>query len=112
MQNIIFGQIGESIAVKFLKKKKFKILQTNYKNTVGEIDIIAKDKDFLVFVEVKSRNSEKYGRPSLAVTSVKQNKIRQVASVYLIKNKLTEAKCRFDVVEVLDQEINHIEDAF
>ena len=112
MQNIIFGQIGENIAAKYLKKKKFKILQTNYKNSIGEIDIIAKDEDFLVFVEVKSRNSEKFGRPSLAVTGVKQNKIRQVASVYLIQNKLTEAKCRFDVIEVLEQEINHIEDAF
>lgn len=112
MQNKIFGHLGEKLACKELKKKKFKILQTNYTNKLGEIDIIAKEKDFLVFVEVKTRTTEKFGRPSLAVGSHKQNKIRQVASVYLKQNELTEANCRFDVIEILDNQINHIENAF
>ncbi|MGI5842069.1 MAG: YraN family protein [Christensenellales bacterium] len=112
MKNKIYGDKGEAKAVAFLKKNKKKILQTNYKNILGEIDIIFKDKDFIVFCEVKSRSSEKFGRASLAVNTQKQNKIRNVALFYLKEHKLLETAVRFDVLEVYEDEINHIENAF
>lgn len=112
MKNIINGQIGEELATELLKKKSYKILQRNYKNVLGEIDIIAKDKDYLVFVEVKFRNTRMFGRASEAVNKRKQHKIRQVALLYLKQKRQLESNVRFDVVEVYDNEINHIENAF
>lgn len=110
--NRVKGISGESQAVKYLKKKKYKILQQNYKNAIGEIDIIAKLKETIIFVEVKSRLSLEFGRPAEAVDARKQNKIRLVAAAYLKQNKLLDQPCRFDVIEVLPDEINHIENAF
>ena len=112
MKNIINGQIGEELATELLKKKSYKILQRNYKNVLGEIDIIAKDKDYLLFVEVKFRNTRMFGRASEAVDKRKQHKIRQVALLYLKQKRQLESNVRFDVVEVYDNEINHIENAF
>ena len=65
-----------------------------------------------MFIEVKARQTLAYGRPSEAVNHYKQQKIRSVASLYLVKNNLNDSPCRFDVIEVLDGEINHIENAF
>ena len=90
-------------------------IELNYKNKIGEIDIIAKDKNYIVFVEVKARMSKMFGDPTEAVTDYKQQKIRAVASMYLLTHKLTEQNCRFDVVAVLgddDMEIRHIINAF
>ena len=116
MQKNIFGKKGEIIAANFLKKKKFKILETNYKNKIGEIDIVAKHKKYLVFVEVKSRSNREFGDPAEAVDEQKQFKIRQVAELYLIEHKQTEKLCRFDVVAIVDGQdelsVRHIEDAF
>lgn len=111
--NRIKGMIGEEQAIKFLKKKKYKILERNYKNKVGEIDIIALDKKTLVFVEVKERETLAFGRPSEAVDERKQHKIRKTSTLYLIENDLYE-KCeiRFDVIEILGDQISHIENAF
>jgi len=107
------GAKGEYLASKFLKKKKFKILQSNYKNKFGEIDIIAKDKDVLVFVEVKARETLQFGRPAEAVDNRKQQKLRNAATMYLVENKTPEVDCRFDVIEILGEEvIGHIENAF
>ena len=104
---------GEAIAIKFLKDNGYKILETNFKNKIGEVDIIAKDSETFVFVEVKARTTLKFGRPSEAVTTSKQNKIRKVATAYLIKNRDYPALMRFDVVEVLDGKIEgHIKNAF
>ena len=94
----IFGEKGESIAVRHLKKKGYKILEKNYRTKLGEIDIIAKDKDTLVFVEVKSRRSWQFGNPKAAVTPAKQRKISKVALYYLKTNDRSNAKARFDVV--------------
>jgi len=110
--NTVQGNIGEIKVVKYLENKKYKIIETNYKNKLGEIDIISKFKNTIVFVEVKARNTCAFGRPSEAVTLRKQQKIRNIASLYLIKNNLNDFPCRFDVIEVLDKEINHIENAF
>lgn len=96
----IFGEKGESIAVRYLKKKGYKILEKNYRTKLGEIDIIAKDKDTLVFVEVKSRRSWQFGNPKAAVTPAKQRKISKVALYYLKTNDCSNAKARFDVVTI------------
>jgi putative endonuclease len=93
-----FGKESESLAVRHLKKKGYKILEQNYRNKIGEIDIIAKEKGVLVFVEVKARKTLFYGNPKWAVTPKKQRKISMVALYYLKATKQTDVKARFDVV--------------
>lgn len=112
MQTKSFGFWGEQKATQYLIDKKYKILQNNYKNVLGEIDIIAKKDNYVIFVEVKTRTSKQFGNASEAVTIFKQRKIRQVALFYMKKNKLLDSDVRFDVIEVYDKEINHIENAF
>ncbi|MBR2468182.1 MAG: YraN family protein [Clostridia bacterium] len=106
------GVSGEVQAKEYLIKKKYKILACNYTTKLGEIDIIAKYKNVVVFVEVKSRNSVKYGLPREAVTTHKQVKIKQVATQYLLSNQLLDSNVRFDVIDILDGELTHIENAF
>ena len=111
------GNIGESLAVDYLKNNKYTIIQTNYKNKIGEIDIIAKDKDVLVFIEVKTRSSIAFGLPKEAITKNKIFKIKNTAISYLkYKNLLDKISVRFDCIEVLgdnlDSEINHIKNIF
>ena len=112
MQNIIYGKMGEEKAKEFLKNKKFKILHMNYKNSLGEIDLIAKQKQYTVFVEVKSRSSTAFGQASEAVGEHKKHKIKQVALLFLKQNNLLDSPIRFDVIEVYESQINHIENAF
>lgn len=95
-----FGKDSESLAVRHLKKNGYKILQQNYRTKLGEIDIIAKDKQTLVFVEVKARKSGHYGNPKWAVTPKKQRKISMVALYYLKSTKQQNVKARFDVVTI------------
>ena len=97
--NKISGQCGEDAAAEFLKKKKYKIIERNYKNKIGEIDIIARTKTDLVFVEVKTRSSEKFGTPAEAVTYYKKQKIVNTARYYLMKNP-TGLNISFDIIEV------------
>ncbi|MBI5418378.1 YraN family protein [Candidatus Poribacteria bacterium] len=103
---IELGKSGENEAEKFLKKSGYKILERNYRTRYGEIDIIAKDKDVLVFVEVKNRKDNKYGEPEEAVTFHKQKQISKVAVHYLTCNKFFQTACRFDVVSISDFEKN------
>ena len=110
--NKIKGFLGEEKASKFLKKKKYKIIERNFKNSIGEIDIIARIKQTVVFVEVKARESDRFGLPCEAVGHFKQNKIRLVAQSYIKLKRLEKFEIRFDVIEVLDGKINHIENAF
>ena len=110
--NKINGTIGEIDAEKYLKDKGYAIVATNYKNRLGEIDIVAKDKNVLVFVEVKRRATLAFGRPCEAVDERKQHKIRKTAELYLVTTKNYYADVRFDVIEILGEEINHIENAF
>ncbi len=115
MQTNIYGKRGEIIASDFLKKKGYKILKLNYKNKIGEIDIIAKDGDFTVFVEVKARVSKQFGHPLEAIDERKQQKIYSVASIYLMKNHLVNTPVRFDAISILgleNPEIEHIISAF
>ncbi len=115
MQKNTFGTRGEIIATNYLINKGYTIIERNYKNKIGEIDIIAKQGQTTVFVEVKTRLSRGFGDPLEAVNYKKQQKIRNVASVYLMKMKKLNTPCRFDVIAVLgetDEEIDHIENAF
>lgn len=115
MQSNIYGKRSEIIASDYLKEKGYKILQTNYKNKIGEIDVIAKDGEYIVFVEVKARLSQKFGHPFEAIDYRKQQKIHNVASLYLVKNHKYGTLCRFDAISILgleNPEITHIIDAF
>lgn len=112
IKNSIEGKKSETKAVLFLKKHGYKILETNFKNKIGEIDIIAEKDGVIVFIEVKNRSTYRFGRPIEAVDFRKQNKIKKVAEIYLmIKNKYYN-DVRFDVVEVSNDNLEHIENAF
>lgn len=104
------GASGEKAALKYLKKKKYKILEKNYTCPFGEADIIARDGEDIVFVEVKTRSSLLFGEPAAAVTEKRQQNYRRIASSYL-KN-VEKYYIRFDIIEVLDGEITHIKNAF
>ena len=99
-----FGEKGEALAVQRLKKAGYKIIKTNYRNRLGEIDIIAKENDTIVFVEVKSRRSVNFGNPKQAITLQKQKKISMVALSYLKTMGLDTARARFDVVTVISNQ--------
>ena len=111
-----FGEKGEALAVRRLKKSGYKIIETNYRNRLGEIDIIAKEKNTIVFVEVKARRSVHFGSPKQAVTRQKQKKISMVALQYLKDTGQGDARARFDVVSVIsnqdDTQIEIIKNAF
>ncbi len=112
------GQWGEEQAVSYLEHKGLKILERNYRCRAGEIDIIARDRKHLVFVEVKTRRSTIFGAPQDAVGFHKQRQISRAAQWYLLQHNIGKLQPRFDVIAVLWQswysaaEITHIEDAF
>ncbi len=95
------GKIGEEAASEFLKHQGYDILEQNYYYNHGEIDIIAKENDVLVFVEVKSRRSARFGEPQESVTPKKQELLRRTAEGYVQERSIGEMECRFDVVAVL-----------
>jgi putative endonuclease len=99
-----FGKTGESIAVGFLRSQGYRILEQNYRTGIGEIDIIARDRKTLVFVEVKARTSSRFGNPKSAVTPIKQRKISMVALQYLKATAQMQVKARFDVVAISSAE--------
>lgn len=110
------GKTGENLACEYLKANKIKVLDKNYKNKIGEIDIIAKDGDTVAFIEVKTRSSYIFGTPAEAVNYKKQQKIIKTALKWMT-DKNYEDDIRFDVIEVLINEtgapdINYIKNAF
>jgi len=111
-----FAKFGEEKAVDFLKANGYKIIKQNYKTKFGEIDIIAKEKDTLVFLEVKTRRTDTFGEPETAVDRFKQGQISKTALCYLKENNLLDEKARFDIVAIryIDQapQINLIKNAF
>lgn len=115
-QNLILGKSGEEAAVDFLKENGYKILIRNYKTKLGEVDIIAQDKDTLCFIEVKTRNSLKYGLPCEAVSDFKQRQISKAALSFLKENNHLDKKARFDVVSVIcsgnSEKVSLIKNAF
>ena len=111
-----FGKKGEDLAAGILKRRGYKVLERNHRNPMGEIDIIARHRRSLVFIEVKSRRSRGFGHPKYAVTRQKQKKISQAALFYLKATGQHRKSARFDVVTVsADDEhprIEIVENAF
>jgi putative endonuclease len=103
------GIAGEDWAVKALLAQGYVIVARNYRTRLGEIDIIAKDKDTLCFVEVKARTDSRMGSPKEAVSTAKQRQISRVALCYLKEKKLFDRRARFDVVSVLGNENPEVE---
>ncbi len=108
----LLGSKGERLTVNYLKKRGYKILEKNYRVFCGEADIIAKKDNNIVFVEVKTRTSLKYGTPSQAVNYQKQQKYKEIALYYQKQNGLDDCVLSFAVSEVLNGEINFIDEAF
>ena len=115
MNNRKFGIVGEKIAQKYLIDKKYRILQKNYYTKKGEIDIIAKKDNCIIFVEVKSRSNLNFGTPAMAVNNTKIRHIKNSAKIFLHLNKLYKHEIRFDVIEIFINnrkcKINHIKGA-
>lgn len=112
MKAITKGKLGEWIAKQYLKLHFYKILTTNFKSYTGEIDIIAKKKKVIVFVEVKFRTNTDMGLPREAVDFRKQKHIQKTALCYLKYIDAMDSDIRFDVVEILNFKITHIKNAF
>lgn len=106
------GNKGEQLAVKELKKHGYKILDRNYVARRGEIDIVAFKKPYYVFVEVKSRNGNDFGRPIEAVTEDKIRHLVYAGKEYLFKKGLMGQPVRFDVVEIIEGKVEIFENAF
>ncbi|MGM0441700.1 MAG: YraN family protein [Elusimicrobiota bacterium] len=110
--NVSKGRRGEDLAVKYLKNKDYYILDRNWRCPVGELDIVARNNSYLCFIEVKYRKSDNYGLPREAVNRSKKNKIVKLAKLYIANSGLDGMDVRFDVIEVTDQKIEHIRNAF
>jgi putative endonuclease len=110
------GDRGEDLAATYLKKQGYKILERNYRTPLGEIDLIAQHQGVLVFIEVKTRTSARFGAGQEAVHFGKQSRYRKLADYYLKQKRLGEIAVRFDVVGILWQDekprIEVIEGAF
>lgn len=111
------GELGERAAKKYLQKQGLKFLAANFRSGRGEIDLIFRDDDCLAFVEVKTRSSENWARPSAAVNSERRRRLSQCALDYLRRLKNPPVKIRFDIVEVLlvegkVSEIRHLPNTF
>ena len=110
------GEAGEQLAIQFLKRMGYRIVCQGYRESGGEIDIIALDKRTVVFVEVKTRHSDLHGSPEMAVDSSKQRKIVRTATHFLKRNDLLDETCRFDVISILMLEpkprVKHFKHAF
>jgi len=114
---INLGKHGENLAADFLEKKGFQIIVRNYRQKTGEVDIIAKDREILVFIEVKTRSSLLFGQPFEAVTAPKQKQLNHIALDYMTRNKIKNQAARFDVISILIEknkqpEIKHLQNCF
>jgi putative endonuclease len=109
------GRKGEEIAVEHLQKKGYIIQAKNWRAGRNELDIVARDKDFLVIVEVKSRQNADFAEPEEAVTREKQNALIRAANAYIFRNNIN-LETRFDIISIVhnfkETRINHIKDAF
>lgn len=107
------GFAYENKAAEYLEKKGYQIVQHNFYTRFGEIDLIARDGAYLVFVEVKYRAKSRGGHPLEAVDLKKQGRIKRAAQFYFLRHGLPEdIPCRFDVVGILKEDIYHVENAF
>ena len=110
------GKHGEELAEMFLSKKGYEILERNYRKYRGEIDLIVKDQEYLVFVEVKTARSDRFGPPIFRVDARKKKQLGKIAMAYYQEKELFDQDSRFDVVTVTfssgQTNIEHIENAF
>ncbi len=108
----LFGDSAEDHAARYLKEKGFKVIARQFKTHIGEIDLIAREGDEVVFVEVKARRSPAFGYPEESVTAAKLRKIALVAEQYLKEKNLMTASWRIDVVAILlgdtEPDIHHV----
>jgi putative endonuclease len=115
-ERIALGRLGEELAKQRLKKLGYRIIETNYRCPLGEIDVVAKDGDVLVFVEIKTRRDRSLGEAKEAVHRRKQGQLSKVALAYLKSNHLLGSKARFDVVAIEvsrgKEEIEIVKNAF
>ena len=114
-KHLELGKLGEELAVQLLIDKGYEIVERNWRSNHKEIDIIAKDGAVLVIVEVKTRKSDDYGEPDVAVTNRKQHLLISAANAYLYSHAI-DANTRFDIISIVfnneEPVISHIEDAF
>ena len=112
------GSFGEALARDYLISKGYKILNMNFRNKFGEIDIICKKNNLLIFCEIKSRYSNSFGSPIESITCYKQKQIIKLSELYLISKKYYNLNVRYDIIEVIfntitsSHIINHVQDAF
>ena len=112
MNRRAYGSAGEDAACAYLAQHGWRILDRNVRRGRNEIDIIAQKRSTVAFVEVKRRSGLNYGRPAEAVDREKQTRIVRAALLYMQEHRLSDAKIRFDIIEILPGEIRHIEGAF
>lgn len=114
--NLLFGSRGERLAARLLKQKGFRILARNCRSRFGELDLIARDGDTIVFVEVKTRSQSETGRPEDAITEHKRRQMTRAALAWLHKNRLDNHRCRFDVIAIVwgegEPQVDHYMGAF
>ena len=110
------GRRGEECAVRYLIKKKYRILARNWRDRGGELDIVARDGGTLVFVEVKTRTTDTFALPIDSVGFEKQRKLRRLAERFIARNDFADCEVRFDVISIVTRsakpEIEHLENAF
>ena len=106
------GELFEDKACDQLVDMGYEIIARNYRCTFGEIDIIAKDRKYVVFCEVKYRKSSRYGYAYEAVNFAKQQRIRKIAMHYLLQNKWMGVSCRFDIIGFDNEAFSHFKNAF
>ena len=100
MKRKALGIWGEKIAMEYLQKRGYQIVETNFRCREGEIDIVARDNDYLVFVEVRTRSSSEFGTPEESVTAAKKKKLVTLAFAYLQSHRNLPSLWRFDVVAI------------
>jgi putative endonuclease len=110
--HLLQGRKGERVAARFLLKRQFDILARRYRGRSGELDIIALEQDTLVFVEVKTRSSSKFGEPWEFVDWRKQQILRRIAEEFIADNDLGQYTYRFDIVSVVGKEAQLFRNAF
>jgi len=103
------GQTGEDLAVRYLENLGYTIVERNYRKRIGEIDIIARDGECLVFIEVKTRSNRRFGSPFDAVDFRKQQQISRVALAFMTQHRFGEVPVRFDVIGVHLEESPRVE---
>ena len=116
MSTLAIGKTGENAAFNYLKKHRYKILERNFRKPFGELDIVARKGDTVVFVEVKTRHGNEFGLPCESVTPAKQRRIVRAAYAYISENGI-DANYRFDIIEVYHtngkpEKLRHIQNAF